>query len=161
MRAILLASACAIAQAVVITPAQAQAQAQQQQQEAAARSERHDRDAAKLDEVIVTATRREERLRDVPVSITALSQEELNERGIVNYDGLATATPGVVLNRASANFNNFTARGIATNGYGANLQSTVAIYLDELPISSNGNSTILDPSLYDVERIEFLRGPQG
>lgn len=159
MRAILLASACAIAQAVVITPAQAQAQ--QQQQEAAARSERHDRDAAKLDEVIVTATRREERLRDVPVSITALSQEELNERGIVNYDGLATATPGVVLNRASANFNNFTARGIATNGYGANLQSTVAIYLDELPISSNGNSTILDPSLYDVERIEFLRGPQG
>ncbi|MDO9588460.1 MAG: TonB-dependent receptor [Brevundimonas sp.] len=159
MRAILLASACAIAQAVVITPAQAQAQ--QQQQEAAARSGRHDRDAAKLDEVIVTATRREERLRDVPVSITALSQEELNERGIVNYDGLATATPGVVLNRASANFNNFTARGIATNGYGANLQSTVAIYLDELPISSNGNSTILDPSLYDVERIEFLRGPQG
>ncbi|MCR6643843.1 MAG: TonB-dependent receptor plug domain-containing protein [Terricaulis sp.] len=66
-----------------------------------------------------------------------------------------------MLNRASANFNNFTARGIATNGYGANLQSTVAIYIDELPISSNGNSTILDPSLYDVQRIEFLRGPQG
>ncbi|GAA0655591.1 TonB-dependent receptor [Brevundimonas lenta] len=118
-------------------------------------------EATALEEVIVTATRREERLQDVPLSITALSQEELTERGIVNYDGLATATPGVVLNRASANFNNFTARGIATNGYGANLQSTVAIYLDELPISSNGNSTILDPSLYDVERIEFLRGPQG
>ncbi|MFN3668569.1 MAG: TonB-dependent receptor [Brevundimonas sp.] len=155
MRAILLASACAIAQAVVITPALAQAQQQQP-----AESERPARSTT-LDEVIVTATRREERLRDVPVSITALSQEDLNERGIVNYDGLATATPGVVLNRASANFNNFTARGIATNGYGANLQSTVAIYLDELPISSNGNSTILDPSLYDVERIEFLRGPQG
>ncbi|MBU3973590.1 MAG: TonB-dependent receptor, partial [Alphaproteobacteria bacterium] len=160
MRAILLASACAIAQAVVIAPGQAQAQ-QQQPAATESRTERQDRDAATLDEVIVTATRREERLRDVPVSITALSQEELNERGIVNYDGLATATPGVVLNRASANFNNFTARGIATNGYGANLQSTVAIYLDELPISSNGNSTILDPSLYDVERIEFLRGPQG
>lgn len=160
MRAILLASACAIAQAAVIAPGQAQAQ-EQQSAAAESRTERQDRGAATLDEVIVTATRREERLRDVPVSITALSQEELNERGIVNYDGLATATPGVVLNRASANFNNFTARGIATNGYGANLQSTVAIYLDELPISSNGNSTILDPSLYDVERIEFLRGPQG
>lgn len=160
MRAILLASACAIVQAVVIAPGQAQAQ-QQQPAATGSQTERQDRDAATLDEVIVTATRREERLRDVPVSITALSQEELNERGIVNYDGLATATPGVVLNRASANFNNFTARGIATNGYGANLQSTVAIYLDELPISSNGNSTILDPSLYDVERIEFLRGPQG
>ncbi|MFA4892536.1 TonB-dependent receptor [Brevundimonas sp.] len=160
MRAILLASACAIAQAVVIAPAQAQAQ-QQQPAASASQTERQSREDTTLEEVIVTATRREERLRDVPVSITALSQEELNERGIVNYDGLATATPGVVLNRASANFNNFTARGIGTNGYGANLQSTVAIYIDELPISSNGNSTILDPSLYDIERIEFLRGPQG
>ena len=41
------------------------------------------------------------------------------------------------------------------------LQSAVAIYVDELPISANGNSTILDPNLYDVERVEFLRGPQG
>lgn len=160
MKAILLASACVLAQTVAMVPAQARAQ-DQQAEPSSSRSERQDRNATTLDEVIVTATRREEKLRDVPVSITALSQEDLNERGIVNYDGLATATPGVVLNRASANFNNFTARGIATNGYGANLQSTVAIYLDELPISSNGNSTILDPSLYDVERIEFLRGPQG
>src|SRR5690606_19858203 len=82
-------------------------------------------------------------------------------KGIVGYEGLGYETPGVVLNRASANFNNFTARGIATNGYGAGLQSTVAIYIDELPISANGNSTVLDPSLYDVERVEFLRGPQG
>src|SRR3546814_1310209 len=48
-----------------------------------------------------------------------------------------------------------------TNGYSAGLQSAVAIYVDELPISANGNSTILDPNLYDVERVEFLRGPQG
>ncbi|WP_332658711.1 TonB-dependent receptor [Brevundimonas sp.] len=156
MRAILLASACAVA---VLAPTMALAQ--QQQTSSTTRSQSREDQATALEEVIVTATRREERLQDVPLSITTLSQEELNERGIVNYDGLATATPGVVLNRASANFNNFTARGIATNGYGANLQSTVAIYLDELPISSNGNSTILDPSLYDVERIEFLRGPQG
>ena len=53
------------------------------------------------------------------------------------------------------------ARGINTNGYSANLQSAVAIYVDELPISANGNSTILDPNLFDVERVEFLRGPQG
>lgn len=154
MRAILLASTCAL---VFAAPTMALAQ---DQQSTTTTARTQDRETA-VEEVIVTATRREERLQDVPLSITTLSQEDLNERGIVNYDGLATATPGVVLNRASANFNNFTARGIATNGYGANLQSTVAIYLDELPISSNGNSTILDPSLYDVERIEFLRGPQG
>ena len=114
-----------------------------------------------VDTVVVTATRRSEPLKDVPLSVSVLSQEELDEKGIVGYEGLAYETPGVVLNRASANFNNFTARGIATNGYNANLQSTVAIYIDELPISANGNSTILDPSLYDVERVEFLRGPQG
>ncbi|MGN6653793.1 MAG: TonB-dependent receptor [Rhodanobacter sp.] len=117
--------------------------------------------AKNLEAVVVTATLRSERLEDVPLSVSVLSQDELDARGIVGYEGLAYSTPGVVLNRASANFNNFTARGIATNGYGANLQSTVAIYIDELPISANGNSTILDPSLYDVERVEFLRGPQG
>lgn len=158
MRAILLASVCVAAQAAAMMPAQAWAQ---DQQPAAGEAEQRERQTTTLDEVVVTATRREERLQDVPVSITTLAQEELNERGIVGYEGLAEATPGVVLNRPTANFNNFTARGIGTNGYNANLQSTVAIYIDELPISANGNSTILDPSLYDVERIEFLRGPQG
>lgn len=111
--------------------------------------------------IVVTATRREERLQDVPLSVTAYRQEELTQKGIVGYEGLARETPGVVVNKPTANFNNFSARGIATNGYGANLQGTVAIYIDELPISANGNSTILDPTLFDVERVEFLRGPQG
>lgn len=110
--------------------------------------------------IIVTATRREESLQDVPISVSAYSQAELSERGAVGYEGLAE-TPGVVLNRPAANFNNFTARGISTNGYSAGLQAPVAVYIDELPISANGNSTILDPTLFDVERVEFLRGPQG
>jgi outer membrane receptor protein involved in Fe transport len=159
MKAILLASACVAAQVAMLAPAAAWAQ--EAPVATTAQDPDKDRQPTRLDEVIVTATRRAEPHQDVTGSITTLTQEDLNQRGIVNYDGLATATPGVVLNRASANFNNFTARGIATNGYGANLQSTVAIYLDELPISSNGNSTIHDPTLYDVERIEFLRGPQG
>jgi outer membrane receptor protein involved in Fe transport len=97
----------------------------------------------------------------VPLSITAYSQEDLSANGIVGYEGLALETPGVVLNKQSDNFNNFTARGIATNSYGANLQSTVAVYIDDLPISRIGNTTTLNPNLYDVERVEFLRGPQG
>lgn len=112
-------------------------------------------------EIVVTATRRTERLRDVPLSITALSQSQLTKAGTVGYASLARETPGVVLNQPTENFGNFTARGIATNSYGANLQSTVAIYQDELPISTTGNASILDPGLYDVERVEFLRGPQG
>jgi iron complex outermembrane receptor protein len=114
-----------------------------------------------LEEITVTATRRAERLQDVPLSVTAFSQEALQQQGIVGFDGLARETPGIVLNKQSDNFNNFTARGIATNSYGANLQSTVAIYIDELPISTIGNTTVLNPNLFDVERVEFLRGPQG
>ncbi len=116
---------------------------------------------SQLEEIMVTATRRPERLQDVPLSVTAFSQQDLNDKGIVGYEGLALQTPGVVLNKQTDNFNNFTARGIATNSYGANLQSTVAIYIDELPISTIGNTTTLNPNLYDVERVEFLRGPQG
>jgi len=130
----LLASASAVALLVVPGLAAAQASAE---------------GATQLEEIIVTATRRSERLQGVPLSITAFSQDDLTTKGIVGYEGLARETPGVVLNRPTANFNNFTARGIATNGYGANLQNTVA------------NTTVLDPNLFDVERIEFLRGPQG
>ncbi len=112
-------------------------------------------------DIIVTATRRAERIQDVPISISAFSQAELTEKGIVGYEGIGRETPGVVLNKPTANFNNFTARGIATNGYNANLQSSVAIYVDELPVSTIGNTTVVDPNLFDVERVEFLRGPQG
>ena len=114
-----------------------------------------------VEEVVVTATRREVRLQDVPLSITAFSPEELTEKGIAGYEGLAFETPGAILNKPTSNFNTFSVRGIATNGYGANLQNTVAVYIDELPISANGNSTQLDPTLFDMERVEFLRGPQG
>jgi len=116
---------------------------------------------SQLEEIVVSATRREMSLQDVPLSITAFSQEELTAKGIVGYEGLGLETAGAVLNRPTQNFNNFSVRGVATNGYNANLQSTVAIYIDELPISANGNSTVLDPTLFDVERVEFLRGPQG
>lgn len=152
MRVLLMASACAATLAAGGT-----AEAQTVRPETPGAPAR----TTDVSEVIVTATRRNERLQDVPLSITAYSQETLTAKGIVGYEGLAQETPGVVLNRPSANFNNFTARGIATNGYGANLQSTVAVYIDELPISTIGNTTVLDPNLYDVERVEFLRGPQG
>ncbi|WP_343517931.1 TonB-dependent receptor [Sphingomonas sp.] len=150
MRGMLLASACAVA--LFTSPAVAQAQD-------AADGEAQSREAA--DEVIVTATRRAERIQDVPLSISAFQQEELTEKGIVGFEGIARETPGVVLNRPTQNFNNFTARGIATNGYNANLQSSVAVYIDELPVSTIGNTTVVDPNLFDVERVEFLRGPQG
>jgi iron complex outermembrane receptor protein len=155
MKAVLFASACAVAVVALSTPVLAQTAA------AADQNQENRQDAERVGEVIVTSTRRPEKLQDVPLSVTAFDQKELTAKGIVGFEGLARQTPGVVLNRATANFNNFTARGVATNGYGANLQSTVAVYIDELPISTIGNTTVLDPNLFDVERVEFLRGPQG
>ena len=164
MRGSLLASASAVALGLFSTNVSAQTTAEsgdQAEAETKTIDEISPTPRREGNEIIVTATRREARLQDVPVSVTAFQQEDLTEKGIVGYERLARETPGVVLNRPTQNFNNFTARGISTNGYSAGLQAPVAIYIDELPISANGNSTILDPNLYDVERVEFLRGPQG
>lgn len=152
MRVQLLASVCAGALFAIPAGAAAQEAAEPVAQAG---------EAPEGNDIIVTATRRAERIQDVPISISAFSQEELTEKGIVGYEGIGRETPGVVLNKPTANFNNFTARGIATNGYNANLQSSVAIYIDELPVSTIGNTTVVDPNLFDVERVEFLRGPQG
>lgn len=158
MRNILFASACVFAFGVA-SAAHAQTNVSNSPQAGAETED--DKATSDGREIIVTATRRAERLQDVPLSISAFTQEELTEKGIVGYEGIGRETPGVVLNKPTANFNNFTARGIATNGYNANLQSSVAIYIDELPVSTIGNTTVVDPNLFDVERIEFLRGPQG
>lgn len=155
MKAGLFASVSAVALFALPVTSMAQSTGAPAPAGTAARDDRRDED------IIVTATRRTERLQDVPLSVTAFGQDELDELGVVGYEGIAQNTPGIVVNRPTQNFNNFTSRGINTNGYSAGLQSAVAIYVDELPISANGNSTILDPNLYDVERVEFLRGPQG
>jgi iron complex outermembrane receptor protein len=160
MKAMLLASACAVT-LFSIAPACAQDLNAQPARDAQASTESETSEPAASQDIVVTATRREERIQDVPISITAFQQEELTEKGIVGYEGIARETPGVVLNRPTQNFNNFTSRGIATNGYNANLQSSVAVYIDELPVSTIGNTTVVDPNLFDVERVEFLRGPQG
>ncbi len=146
-------SASLIALAVATTPAFAQTSPDAPQPAP--------RGAQEAEEVVVTATRREERLQDVPLSVTAFSQEELTEKGIVGFEGVARETPGVALNKATDNNARFTTRGISTNGWNAGLQNTTTVYLDELPLTTIGNSITLDTTLYDVDRVEFLRGPQG
>ncbi len=150
---------CATVSSVALFALPCAAMAQAEPNEASENQDRSMSDGR--DTIVVTATRREMDVQDIPISVTAFSQEELTAKGIVGYEGLALETPGAVLNRATTNFNTFSVRGLATNGYGANLQNTVAVYIDELPISANGNSTQINSTLFDVERVEFLRGPQG
>jgi outer membrane receptor protein involved in Fe transport len=122
--------------------------------------------ASGLEEVVVTAQRRQERLEDVPVSVAAYSQQTLDAESIRSIDDVARLTPGIVFQRLGAytNYNGedseLAIRGIESNAGPA----TTGLYLDDTPIQSRHLSfgTLnAYPALFDLERVEVLRGPQG
>src|SRR5499427_9130965 len=111
-----------------------------------------------LQEVVVTATRREESLSKVPISVMALTEENLDARGIKDFSEVARYTPGVSFDTSGTN--NISIRGIAGTG-GA---GTTGIYIDDTPIQMRALAFNPDealPKSFDVDRVEVLRGPQG
>jgi outer membrane receptor protein involved in Fe transport len=121
-----------------------------------------------LQEIVVTAERREERLQDVPVSLSAYSQEDLDTQGVRSIDDLSRVTPELYFQRmglsGASNYNDensdIAIRGIDSSA-GA---STTAVYLDDTPLQTRhlGFSTVnAFPELFDLDRVEVLRGPQG
>ena len=111
-----------------------------------------------LQEIVVTATRHEESLSKVPISVTALNQEAMDVRGIKDILDVARFTPGINIDNSGTN--NIAIRGIASTG-GA---GTTGIYLDDTPIqiralAFNPDDTL--PQSFDLDRVEVLRGPQG
>jgi len=116
-----------------------------------------------LEEVVVTATKREQRLQDVPSSIVAESGLALEHRGAVQLQDIVDNTPGLSNPSAgSPNQANLVIRGVTTGtSYGLK-QATTALLYDDLPIdpgAQGGGTTNL--RVVDMERIEVLRGPQG
>lgn len=118
-------------------------------------------DSAGLAEIIVTAQKRSESLEKVPLSIVAVTGETLAESGVEDFSELAARIPSVVLNSAGPGRSSYSIRGIASIGGNA---PTTGFYVDETPILPSGgdgaNATI-DPDLFDLARVEVLRGPQG
>jgi len=110
-----------------------------------------------LEEVIVTAQKREQRLLDVPISIVAVSADELAKRSITNIDDLSLAVPGLSIQSSGSFQRQIVLRGVS-NIFGTS--SLVGIYLDEADVTSAGGNQ-LDLQTYDLERVEVLRGPQG
>jgi iron complex outermembrane recepter protein len=110
-----------------------------------------------LEEVIVTAQKRLQRLQDVPISIVAMGADELQSRNLSDIDDLATAVPGLAIQSSGGHQRRIAMRGIG-NAFGGS--SLVGIYLNEAPITSDP-TTQLNVQVYDIERIEVLRGPQG
>ena len=115
-----------------------------------------------LDEIVVTATKRLERLIDVPQSVTVVDGAVLERQQAANFQDYLKLVPGLQLTQDTPGVGRLVLRGINTGG----VASTVAVYVDETPFgSSTGlvNGAILagDFDTYDLQRIEVLRGPQG
>jgi len=113
-----------------------------------------------LEEVVVTARRREESLKDVPVAVSAFSGDYLDSLGAVDITALTQTTPNTTLEVSRATNTTLTAyiRGVGQQDPLAGFEGGVGIYLDDVYLA-RPQGTVFD--IYDVERIEVLRGPQG
>ena len=109
-----------------------------------------------LHEVVVTAQRRQENLQSVPLSVTALTGQNLEELGARNFSDYATMVPGVSFASGGPGLNRIAIRGVSSSGGSS---ATVGYYIDDTPISDIHYNA--DPELFDVNRVEVLRGPQG
>lgn len=112
------------------------------------------------DEIIVTARRREESLQDVPVAVSAFSGEALEMRGALDLTDVGNITPNTTLETSRGSNSTLSAfiRGIGQQDPVSGFEPGVGIYLDDVYLN-RPQAAVLD--IYDVERIEVLRGPQG
>jgi iron complex outermembrane receptor protein len=111
------------------------------------------------DEIVVTAQKREENAQDVGISITAFSGEQLQALGYTNAQEVTALAAGVATLQPNGEANYAIGiRGVANNDFTSNVESPVAIYVDETYISQMSGAGFL---LFDVDRVEILRGPQG
>lgn len=116
---------------------------------------------ATVDELVVTAQRREQKLQDVAGSLAVLSTEEVSERNIRNMNEYLQGVPSVSFQGASTSGRNkVVIRGVSASGE-TREERTTGLYFGEAPISALGERGFSDPKLVDIERVEVLRGPQG
>ncbi len=118
-----------------------------------------------LEEVVVTSTKREASLQDVPLSISAVSGDKLEAAGVQDFESVAASVPSLSFKSSGPGRTKLNIRGISSV---TGVAPTVSYYIDEMPIStiSSGSSTsfastVVSPKLFDLDRVEILRGPQG
>ena len=112
-----------------------------------------------LGDIVVTAQRREQKSQTIGISITAFSGKQLDALGVNNAQDLVQITPGL-RNPQGGNglTSSYAIRGLTQSDFGASQEAPVALYVDDVYQSSQGASKFL---LFDVNRVEVLRGPQG
>ena len=112
-----------------------------------------------LEIVVVTATKREENLTDIPLNITALPTDEIDKAGYDDIDDYVNRVPSLAFARREPSGGSVVFRGVASSGIQFLRNPSSGVYLDEQPITSAGINP--DPRLIDIQRIEALSGPQG
>lgn len=117
-----------------------------------------DEEGASLDEIVVTAQRREESLQDVPVAITAFTEEDLQRAAATGIQDVASRAPGVTLTQFNIGEPQLYIRGVGTTSDSAASDPSIGISIDEVSIGRAGASSL---AFLDVNRVEVLRGPQG
>ena len=164
MRGYRIAALLAGAALGAVTPALAQTAAQTAPEEATTPAEQAAGEApqpAAMNDIVVTATRSSQSISRVPISIAAYTQERLDQQGVRRVDDVTRLTPGVDFSRSGYGLTtNVAIRGVSSQAGAA----TTGIYIDDTPIqvraigNSSGNAY---PAIFDLERVEVLRGPQG
>jgi iron complex outermembrane recepter protein len=146
---------CVIGAAMGLSLASTVAWADEQATPAASTNE-----AEGIQEIVVTANRREESVMTVPIAVTAISQNELESRGITNVSEMSNLVPTLQVDSAFGDTQpNFTLRGIGmANEHNPNQASPIGIYFDDAYIAARADQGM---QLFDLERVEVLEGPQG
>jgi iron complex outermembrane recepter protein len=115
-----------------------------------------------LQEIVVTAEKRESTVQKTPISMTAISGSELQAQGLSDMASVAQQVPGVSFKTSGPGQTEFEMRGLTSTG---GESPTVGFYLDDAVLTpaamAQNGKTVIDPSLFDLNRIEVLRGPQG
>lgn len=115
-----------------------------------------------LEEVVVTAQKRESTVQATPISMTALSGQSLADAGITDIASIVQSVPGVSMRTSGPGQTELEMRGMTSSGGNS---STVGLYLDDIPMTApaaaQNGKVVIDPNLYDLSRVEVLRGPQG
>ena len=114
--------------------------------------------ALTVEDIIVTAQKREESILDVPIAVSAFSAQSLNDQKIESGAELLRAVPNVTFSKANFSGYNFSIRGIGTKAVSASTDPAVAVSFNNTPLLRN---RLFEQEFFDVERVEVLRGPQG
>ncbi len=133
---------------------------------AAAQSDDAGRLEGTLEEIVVTATRREESLQDIAISVTALSEAQLERQGVDNFIDFANKIPTLGYNNSGGpTFQTLSIRGVGTASGGTASNGspvTVSVYIDETPVTAPfSRNSAAQPLVFDMQQIEVSRGPQG